>query len=256
VSLVVRVVITGATIGALTACAVDVRGGAGPSRAGDVVASTTGGHAATDPMTEGWRDVAAELARAEAVQWPGRVITTAPSNPSPTAPSSTVPSNPSPTAPATGLDEIGAAVAAVVPAWARAAVQPTYRIGTGGCGDGCTWPGDPPTTEFSPWVLGQSFAFVEAAVSHEYAHAIGFTHLDAYRSADWSAAPEAWARQLHQLDAAFRGTDDREAFASCIATAWTGGYRWAPEQVRGACPLDLALWVDSQVESEVAPAGA
>jgi hypothetical protein len=159
-------------------------------------------------------------------------------------------------APSGGLGEIEAAVAAVVPPWARAAVQPTYRIGGDGCGDGCTWPGDPPSTEFSPWVLQQSFAFVEAAVSHEYAHAIGFTHLAAYDDADWSVAPEPWAREFHQLDAAFRGTDDREAFASCLATAWTGGYRWAPEQVRGACPLPLASWVDEQAAAAVQTPGS
>jgi len=99
--------------------------------------------------------------------------------------------------------------------------------------------------------MTQSFAFVEAAVAHEYAHALGFSHVAAYRFSDWSQAPEPWARQFHQLDATIRGTDDREAFASCIARAWTGGFGWVPSQVRAECPLTLATWVDQEADAEV-----
>jgi hypothetical protein len=169
------------------------------------------------------------------------------------APNTTVapPSTTTSTTPPSGLAELAAAVADVVPAWARVVVQPTYSIGEGGCGDGCTWPGDPPLTRFSSWVMAQSFPFVEAAVAHEYAHALGFTHLTAYRFSDWSDAPEPWAREFHALDSTFRGADDREAFAACIARAWTGGYDWTPEQIRATCPLQLATWVDQQAAAEV-----
>ncbi len=151
---------------------------------------------------------------------------TAPRPASPPSPVVTTTAVPPPVP--SGLGELAAAVVAVVPGWARSAVQPRYEIGSGGCGDGCTSPGNPPTTQFSPWVMSQPFAFVEAAVAHEYAHALGFARLGAYRFADWSEAPEPWAQQFHVLDAPIRRSDDREAVAACIARVWTGGFPGRP----------------------------
>ena len=74
------------------------------------------------------------------------------------------------------------------------------------------------------------------------AHALGFARLAAYGFADWSEAPEPWAQQIHVLDASIHRSDDREAFAACIARAWTGGFAWVPAQVRGECPMWLASW--------------
>jgi hypothetical protein len=152
----------------------------------------------------------------------------------------------------TGSSELREAVLAVVPAWAQSAVQPVYAIAAGGCGDGCTYDTRPVRTVFDPWVLTQSTQFVDAAVAYEYAHALGFSHLGAYASSNWADAPEPWAREFHALDAGFRGTDDREAFADCIARAWTAGFPWSPEQVRGECPMPLALWVSEQAQAEIA----